>query len=63
MRARPLGAHEAAELSEVLEYTAEILEEEGTTYHAATGDLCELRSELLSWAIRLLDTPAEAGSE
>ena len=64
MSARPLRADEAAELSEILEFTADALDENGAQFLADAGmDLTELRSTLLSWSIHLLDTPANAGFE
>jgi hypothetical protein len=63
MSAHPLRADEAAELSEILEFTADALDENGQFLAAAGMDPTELRLTLLSWSLRLLDTPANAGFE
>jgi hypothetical protein len=61
--ARPLRADDATELSEILEFTADMLDDGGSGVLADAGmDLSELRSTLLGWSMRLLDTPADAGS-
>jgi hypothetical protein len=58
----PLRADEAVELSEILEFTADVLDENGARLlDDARMDLTELRSTLLSWSMRLLETPADAG--
>jgi hypothetical protein len=65
--AEPLRADEAVELSELLVFCAEVLDrdddlDDGAGLLAAAGtDLSGLRSELLTWAMRLGDTPAERG--
>lgn len=64
MTGGPLRADEAVELSEILEFTAEVLDEGGgRLLEEARMDLAELRATLLSWSMRLLDTPANAGLE
>lgn len=58
----PLRGDEAVELSEILEFTADVLDENGARLlDDARMDLTELRSTLLSWSMRLLETPADAG--
>jgi hypothetical protein len=65
--AEPLRADEAVELSELLVFCAEVLDynddiDNGTSLLAAAGtDLSRLRFELLTWAMRLGDTPANEG--
>ena len=62
MTPRPLRADEAAELSEILEFTADVLDDNGArVLNDARMDLAELRSLLLTWSMRLLETPADAG--
>ncbi len=67
MTGRPLGADEAVELSELLVFCADVLDDSddldgGASLLAAAGtDLSALRAELLSWAMRLGDTPATEG--
>ncbi len=64
MTAGPLRADEAIELAEILEFTADALGGHGEQFLADAGmDLSELRSTLLSWSMRLLETPATAGFE
>lgn len=63
MSARPLAAGEAAELSEILELTADALGDNGAWVLDSAGmERTELRSTLLSWAMRLLDIPVDEGS-
>ena len=53
---------EAVELSEILEFTADVLDDNGARMLAdARMDLTELRSLLLTWSMRLLETPSDAG--
>ena len=62
MTARPLRVDEAVELSEILEFTADVLDDNGARMLAdARMDLTELRSLLLTWSMRLLETPSDAG--
>ncbi|MFZ2058637.1 MAG: hypothetical protein WAV54_14620 [Acidimicrobiales bacterium] len=62
MTARSLRADEAVELSEMLEFTADVLDDNGTRVLAEAGmDLTDLRSLLLTWSARLVETPADAG--
>jgi hypothetical protein len=59
MRTGPLGPTEAVELCELLEFCADALDEHGDSFlKEACMDRTELRATLLSWALRLLDTPA-----
>jgi hypothetical protein len=61
MTARPLRADEAVELSEILEFTAKVLDN-GTRMLADAGmDLTDFRSLLFAWSMRLLETPPDAG--
>lgn len=65
--AQPLRADEAVELSELLVFCAEVLDhpdhiDSPAGLLAAAGtDASGLRSELLTWAMRLGDTPANEG--
>lgn len=67
MTAEPLRADEAVELSELLVFCAEVLDhnddiDNAISLLAAAGtDLSGLRCELLTWAMRLGDTPANEG--
>jgi hypothetical protein len=64
MTGDPLRADEAIELAELLEFTADALDEHGEQFLARAGmDATELRSTLLSWSLRLLQTPSNAGLE
>lgn len=59
---RPLDAGEAVELSELLIFCADVLDHGGARLLADAGtDPSGLRTELLSWAMRLGDTPANEG--
>jgi hypothetical protein len=61
MTARSLRADEAVELSEMLEFTADVLDDNGTRVLAEAGmDLTDLRSLLFTCCMRLLETPADA---
>ena len=61
MTTRPLRADEAVELSEILEFTADVLDDNGTRVLAEAGmDLTDLRSLLFTWSARLVETPADA---
>lgn len=59
MSTGPLAPTEAVELAELLEFCADALDERGEAFLAeACMDASELRATLLSWTLRLLDTPA-----
>ena len=60
---RAPAAEEAVELAEILEFCADALSNGDELLARAAMDRAELASLLLSWSMRLLDTPANAGNE
>lgn len=59
----PLAAEEAVELAEILEFCADALSNGDEFLARAAMDRTELAAVLLSWSMRLLDTPANARHE
>ena len=62
MRAGPLAPDEAVELAEILEFCADVIAEGEEFLARAAMDRAEIAAALLSWSMRLLETPANAGN-
>ncbi len=60
MRAGPLAPDEAVELAEILEFCADAIAGGEEFLARVAMDRAELASVLLSWSMRLLETPAKA---